>query len=77
MILGGCFPPPPPIGGYILSLDSEGYELVFECSEGLIPNERQIALCSNNTWNPDPSDVECYKPLSRGEFESNSDIFNL
>ena len=64
---GGCPVPSLSLAGYFannISRASEGEQLIFECNEGYLPIGQRVSLCSNNTWNPDPPYIKCYKDLT-------------
>ena len=64
MHAGGCPVPSSPFAGYFVSNISRGSEGVFECNEGYLPIGQQVLVCRNNTWNPVPPYIKCYKHLT-------------
>ena len=61
----GCMNPNPPIRGFIEGFDSaeENATLTYRCSPDLVPRVQMSSVCTNMSWTPDPSTLECREPL--------------
>ena len=66
VISAGCGEPTPPSRGFIDNFQSaaEGATITYSCSSGLVPGTQISAVCTNVTWKPDPSTLECREPIS-------------
>ena len=63
-----CTPPLPPANGSVEDVvrTDEGYEVTFECDDGLCPTGQFTARCgSDGRWLPDPADMKCSAPLCK------------
>ena len=61
----GCMNPNPPKRGFIEGFDSaeENATLTYHCSPDLVPRVQMSSVCTNMSWTPDPSTLECREPL--------------
>jgi len=61
----GCMNPNPPKRGVIEGFDSaeENATLTYRCSPDLVPRVQMSSVCTNMSWSPDPSTLECREPL--------------
>jgi len=62
----GCGEPNPPDSGLIEGFDSavEGATIYYSCRPGLVPMAQIRAVCTNMSWSPDPTTLECREPPS-------------
>ena len=64
-----CGPPVTPQRGSLegYSDTTEGSEVFYSCSPGLVPEGRRRAVCTRNGWSPNPANLNC---TEGGEYES-------
>ena len=64
-----CFPPST-LNGVLISpytATTEGSVIVFQCEEGLVPEENIMAVCGNDRrWYPDPTTLNCTSNTTSG-----------
>jgi len=54
-----CGPPSVPRNGSLQSytITTEGSVVFYSCDPGLVPEGRRRAVCTENGWSPDPTDL--------------------
>ena len=59
-----CKSPTSPQNGYVEVFNStaDGSVILYQCNPGLVPDAQMMAVCTNNTWIPNPSQLVCNDP---------------